>query len=367
MATFQARIEDHVGTLASADTTFMADVLTAGARLVIDRLADKSSDKIELYAVEKSDGGSGEGITAGRIISAHKNYQPARRIPIEMKARALDANSIHYALATDPVWFIEMNNGYVLPGGGTLRYIPYPTVTSGLSIIEKYPPEGYDAMILYASVRYMMRILSDLTTSTIGGLSGFSSPLSPAPPALPSFTYVNASAAIVGLAEITFTGTLTFTPPVFGGAYINIKAALGNQDVELAMGYNSELQAQLSQYSQDIQNAVAKFQEDLQEYQSGLQIKIENARLESQKLSQQAQIITDVNLQNAINSLNEQVQEYQALLGKYQIDTGIYGNQIQKESLRIQSLLSQYQLMSTNYLQILENLKKEFQSALESL
>jgi len=364
---FQTRIEDHVGTLASADTTFMTDVLTDGARVVIDYLVNKGSDKIEIYATDKADAGSGVDITSGKPFSAHKSNYPARRIPVEMKAKAADADSLHYALSTDPVWYIDKTKAYVLPGGGKVRWIDYPTVLYSDSTVTNYPPEGYDPMVLYASQRYLIRILSDLTTTTIGGITTFTTPTSIVPPASPNFTYTDAIIATVGISQINFTDSLSFTPPVFGGSYTTMDTALGNQDVELAQGYNQKIQSQLGQYSQDLQKAVADFQKDLQDYQLGLQKAIENARLESQRLTQQAQITTDTNLQNEIYTLNEQVQEYQALLGKYQAEVGNYGAQIQKESVRIQSLIAQYQLMSQNYLQILENIRKEFQLSLESL
>lgn len=365
---FQTRIEDYVGTLASADTTFMTDTLTAGARVVADYIVRKSSDKVDLYATDKTDtdGSTGIDVTGGVVISAHKSYYPARRIPVEMKAKALDGDSLHYAISTDPVWFIEKSKGYVLPGGGVLRHFVYPAVTYSDSTISNYPPSAIPAVVLYAAAQYSIRILSDLTTTTIGGIS-FTSPSLVVPPSSPSFTWTDAVAATVGMTQIGFTDELVFNPPVFTGSYTSMDTALTNQDIELGLGYNQKIQSQLNEYSQNIQKAVADFQKDLQTYQLGLQKAIENARLESQRLTQQAQITTDINLQNEINTLNEQIQEYQAQLAKYQGDISSYGTQIQKEASRIQSILGQYQLQSQNYLQILENLRKEFQLSLESL
>ena len=366
MATFQARIEDHVGTLASADTAFMTDILTDGARVVVDYLANKGSDKLEIYATDKTDAGSGIDITSGRPMSAHKSYYSANRIPVEMKAKAADEDSRHYAIATDPIWYIEKTKAYVLPGGGTIRWVDYPTVAFGDSTVSNYPPEGYDTMVLYAAMRYGIRILSDLTTTTIGGITAYTSPVI-TPPSAPSFTWTDAVAATVGLSLVSFTDSLSFTPPVFGGSYASIDTALGNQDIELGMAYNQKVQNQLNQYSQDLQNAAATFQEDLQTYQLGLQQAIEDARMGSQRLSQQAQLTNDINMQNEIYTLKEQVDEYSASLGKYQGDVGYYSSQIQGESIRIQSLIQEYQLMSQNYLQILESLRKEFQLSMESL
>ena len=198
MATFQERIEDHVGTLASADTAFMTDLLTDGARVVVDYLVNKGSDKIEVYATEKVDAGSGIEITSGKPFSAHKANYPARRIPTEMRAKAVDADSSHYAIATDPVWYIEKEKAHVLPGGGAIRWIGYPIVLHSASTISNYPPEGYEAMVLYASQRYLIRILSDLTTSTLGGITASFPASSGGVLAAPSFTYTDARADLIG-------------------------------------------------------------------------------------------------------------------------------------------------------------------------
>jgi hypothetical protein len=370
MATFQARIEDYVGVLTSPDTAFMTDSLTEGARIVIDHLASKNSDKLELYATDKvSAGGIGGGavITGGRAISAHKSNYPARRVPVEMSAQLSDADSIHYALPTDPAWYIDKTKAYVLPTSGTVRWVAYPAVAYSLSALSDFPPEGYSAVVQYAAIQYEIRLLSDLTTSTLGGITASFPSSVGGILAAPSFTYTDARVDLIGISEITFADTLTFISPVFGGSYSNIDVALSNQDTELAQGYAQKLQTQLQQYSQDLQNAVAQFQEDLQVYQTNFQRVVENARIASQRLSQQAQLTTDINLQNEINSLNEQVQEYQATLGRYNVLTSDYTAQVQKEIGRIQSLISQYQVMSQNYIIILENLRKEFQTSLESL
>lgn len=363
---FLTQVEDLIGTC--SDTTAVTDFLTAGARITADYLTNKGSDKCELYATDKADadGITGIDVTGGVVISAHKSYRKARRIPAEMKAMALDSDSIHYALATDPVWYLLKEKGYVLPGGGTLRHFLYPTVVNSESAIDNFPPQTYPTVVRYAAMQYLLRKISDLTITTMGAIS-ISIPIAITAPSAPEFSYVAALADTVGTATISFADSLEFTPPVFGGSYTTMDTALTNQDVELASGYNQKIQSQLEQYSQDLQNAVARFQEDLQEYQLGLQKAIENARLDSTRYAQQAQLTTDINLQNQINVYRSQVDEYSAILGKYQGEVSNYAARVQAEISRVQALIAQYSLMLQGHLQILENLRKEFQLSLESL
>jgi hypothetical protein len=364
MAKFQTRIEDYIGT--QSDTAALSDWLTEGARVVANAL---KPDKLELYAIDKGTigvPGSAIDITGGRPIDAHCVGYKAKLYPASEKAMLVDADSIHYAILTSPAWYMESSKAFVKPFG-IVRWFGYPTVTFDVETIVDYPSEALGAIVLYASIQGQIRRLTDLTTITIGNLVFSNISAAITPPATPSFTWTDAVVATVGLSLVSFTDSLLFTPPVFGGTYTDMNTALANQDGALAIAYSQRIQNQLNEYSQDIQNAVAKFQEDLQEYQAGLQKTIENARLESQRLSQQAQLTNDINMQNEIYTLKEQVDEYNALLGRYQGQITYYGAQVQGEVARIQTLMAQYSLMSQNYLQILESLRAEFKISLETL
>lgn len=163
MATFQNKVEDI--SVAISDTTALSSWLTQGARIVVDILADKRSDKLGLYATAKTDSGSGIGITGGRVISAHKSGYPARRIAAEDYGRATNTGSIHYATATDPAWYILETMGYVKPSGGTLRWVAYPSVAYSDSAVSNFPPEAYDAFVYYAGVQSLMRAIADSITN----------------------------------------------------------------------------------------------------------------------------------------------------------------------------------------------------------
>ena len=361
---FQTQVEDRVGTI--SDTSALTDWLTDGARIVIDYLANRRSDKLDLYATEKSDSGSGVDITGGRPISAHKSNYPARRIPVEMKARAVDADSSEYATATDPVWYVSETKGYVLPLGGTIRWAAYPAVAYNASTVSNFPPEGYPAFVLYASIQYQIRNINDLIKSTLGGLT-FTFPSTVTPPAAPSFTYTDAIADTIGTETIVFTDTLTFVAPTFGGDYTDMDTALSNQDVDLASGFGLKLKTQLEEFNEKLQNAVAEFNKDSQSHQLNLQKAIEQARINSQRLAEQAKLTTDVDLQNKINSLKKEMDEYSASLGKYQSDNQSYSIQVNKEIQRVGTLVQQYQTMSANYIEILKELRQEYKTIMETL
>lgn len=229
MSTFQARVQDLVGT--QADTAALTDWLTEGARVVVDALADKRSDKLELYATAKTYSGSGGvDVTGGRVISAHKAGYPAQRVPAEMYAETVDADSIHYGLATDPSWYILETKGYVQPSGGTLRWVAYPSVLFSASTISNFPPEAYPAVAYYAAIQSLYRDTTDLIKTTLAGI--------------------------------------TYSAPTFGGSYTNITTHLTNQDIELAKGEADKLSLQLNEYGADIQLEIQRIQALISQHQA---------------------------------------------------------------------------------------------------
>lgn len=243
MATFQERIEDLIG--AVGDTAAESDWLTEGARVVINTI---DPEKLELYATDKTDGGSGIDITNGKPIDAHKLGYRAKSYPASMKAILSDADSIHYALATSPAWYKETSKGYVLPGGGTIRWVAYPTVAYSATTIAAFPPEGYHAMVVYAAIMGQMRKITDLISTTMAGIT---------------FT-ITYTLPVIGIAS------LVYTKPTFGGVFTDITTALGNQDIELAQGHGNKTALYLQQYSADMQNELNEFNAQVQSYQMTL-------------------------------------------------------------------------------------------------
>jgi len=361
---FQTDVEDLVGS--QSDTAALTVWLTDGGRMVVDYLANKKSDKLEIYATTKTDAGSGIAITSGRPISAHKSNYRARRIHVDTKAQAADSGSIYYAVATDPVWYIDQTRGYVLPSGGTIRWVGYPTVAYSDSSISNFPPEGYEAVIYHAAIQSQIRNITDLIRTTMNGIS-FTAPTNVTPPAAPSFTWTDATGATVQLSSVSINKTLSFTPPVFGGSYTNADTALGNQDVELAQGYLNKTSNQLNQYQTDLQNQLAQFNKDAKQYDNELQEAIAQAQIDSQRVLEQARLTQDLNLQNELYDYKQDVDEYSAKLGKYAQDVQDYSAQVNEEISRIQILTGKYTSEYQGMFALLKELREEFKKIMETL
>jgi hypothetical protein len=152
MSTYKIRVEDIIG--AVSDDTALSDWLTEGARLVIKLLPEDKAERYVTTAIADLGGGTaGVSISNYRPIRAHKAGYSARRIDPGLKAQAIDSASIHLATTKDPVWYIELSKAYVLPDGGTVIGIVYPTVAHGDPTIADFPAESDEAVVLYAAIK----------------------------------------------------------------------------------------------------------------------------------------------------------------------------------------------------------------------
>ena len=125
-----------------------------------------------------------------------------------------------------------------------------------------------------------------------------------------------------------------------------------NTQKELTL-YQSRTGVELQQYSQDIQNELnefnkentlyqMEFQEAVTKFQADQQKVVEQARIDLAKAQQDAQNATNVDiankakdqelaLQNAINNMQETINNNNSLLAKFQQELGLYAQNVAKE------------------------------------
>jgi len=243
MATYKVRVEDKIGSV--GDDTALSDFLTAGAKFITNILPP---ERVIKFTTSLTDAGAGVSVVAHRILSASKSGYGAREVSQNLIASVVDSGSIHLASTTDPVWYILNGLAYVKPSGGTVIAMAYPTVAYGDSTITAFPSDLDEGVVLYACIHGRLRQMSDLTITTLGGLS------------------------------IT-----TITPPTppsaISVAYTNTDTALTNQDIELAGGHLNKVQVQISEYGAKL----SLYNGDISVYSNKIQE--ESSRL-SQRINQ---------------------------------------------------------------------------------
>uniref|UniRef100_A0A6M3XTM4 Uncharacterized protein n=1 Tax=viral metagenome TaxID=1070528 RepID=A0A6M3XTM4_9ZZZZ len=206
---FVDQINDYVGNF--TDIAALDKWLTTAAKKIIDLLP---LDKAEKYTVDVVDAGSGIAVTGHRILRVHKGGYRARLVDAGLKTQLLPTSgSIYQATTTDPTYYIEHTKCYVLPSGGTVIAILYPTVVNTDTAILAFPLELENAVILYAAIQARIQQLSTLSQTTLGGLSLATTDV-PATPLAPSFIYTNATGSIIVATTIGSLGIApTYTKP----------------------------------------------------------------------------------------------------------------------------------------------------------
>jgi chromosome segregation ATPase len=207
MSTLQDRIQDYCGTI--SDTAQLTDVLTAGAKVIVNAIPE---EKLDLYSAAITDSGSGATVSGHRLVRAHKSGYTARRVDAGLKSQVALATSMHKATTTSPVWYVENGSGYVLPSGGTIIGVAYPTVLYSDSSISSFPTEWIHGVVLYGVIQVLLSksnvaydALNALTMDTVNA---------PSAPADASFTYTDATLGTYTSTSIGSFGTApTYTKP----------------------------------------------------------------------------------------------------------------------------------------------------------
>jgi len=156
MATFQDRIVEYLGS-ADADTAAITDVLTAGAKKIVDLLP---YEKLEKIAKAIDVPAAGVAISGYRLIREKNGFRAyddsfrgCRTIPSNLAYNVTNANSLHYAPTADPICYILNQKFYVKPSDGSVDGVAYPTVLYSDSAITDFPSEWVQGVVLYGAIQ----------------------------------------------------------------------------------------------------------------------------------------------------------------------------------------------------------------------
>ena len=245
-----------------------------------------------------------------------------RKVNPILAGSADDATSIHYATATDPIYWIESDTGgdpklFVKPTPtanqpARVHHVAFPTVdVSAVSAIVNFPNEAEYLVVLYAAIKVLQNKMNEKT----GDLPNLSLPPAPIAPTL-SDNSVSFSTSVP-------TYNTQTVAPDFADAdnWLNTE-----EDSELVTSRTQIISAQLQQYQLDIQNELQKFNKENTEYQAQLQKGIKDAELSSADDSQKIQKYSS-ELQSYQAEVGAKVQDFQKVLEKHSINYQWYQSQ----------------------------------------
>jgi len=220
-----------------------------------------------------------------------------------------------------------------------------------------------------------------------------------------SNTYTEADAALNEVDTIIQDlASSSITLPILSVSYADFNTAMTNGDIELAQSYLSQIQTELSEYQAESQTAINEFTalnarrydssinhainkvdaylkrlqdiasradsvalqneakelekqvstyrlsldrytQDLNKYQADVQKLVQATQIELEQLRANAQLETDVNVQNEARTLEAQISEYQSYLSLYQAELNEHQIEVQKAISQAQ--LTQERLVET--------------------
>ena len=220
-----------------------------------------------------------------------------------------------------------------------------------------------------------------------------------------SDTYAEADAALDEVDTIIQDlASSSITLPILSVSYADFNTAMTNGDIELAQSYLSQIQTELSEYQAESQTAINEFTalnarrydssinhainkvdaylkrlqdiaaradnvalqneakdlerqvssyrlsldrytQDLNKYQADVQKLVQATQIELEQLRANAQLETDVSVQNEARTLEAQISEYQSYLNLYQAELNEHQIEVQKAITQAQ--LTQERLVET--------------------
>lgn len=368
-ASLQNRIEDYIGPNHSdmelTDwVTALSQWLTASAKELFDIIPEMMLKRVAPVAISSAT--TGTSLAGKRIFEVDVAGYPAREVPATESAKLLNVNSIHYAIPTDPVFYIKNGKLYVVMSGGltdagTIHYISAPEVTYDLTTVPYFPTEYEPLVVLGAAVRGKMRQMVD-TRSTLPSLLNLSSLSVPDTPVEPVFTYVDAAATSIAAQTVTFTGTApTYRDDVVDTELTELAALINTEeDPELA-------QAKVGQIQAIISNELNEFNEEQLEYQAKVQADMQNAQQAQRAIESAAQLETDISKTNKLQVLQKEIKAYESTLQRYSSSVQAYSADVtklvQEYSNKIQGVSADHGLM----MQELQGLQGLYQQELQLL
>jgi hypothetical protein len=357
MGTFKQQIEGLVGTI-SVDT-YLDDFLSEGAKYVINTLP-AGIFRRNAVDLTDADGTTGISVAGHKVLFAHKAGFPCKEVPASMKGVCADSTSLLKATAKSPVMYLETEKGYVLPSGGIIKAIPYPTVTNGSSSVSTaFPHELEPALVLYAAGQVKLQEVStklaalaavtNTTTTvpttisasaiTIGSLGTAPTFSAVTPPTILGDTITSLDIVATAPTAPSLSTTLTGTPPTYTAPTLSVTTELGhvetelstNQDIELALGHLNKVKGLTEEYQARVGNAVQAFTQGRVAYEADIQKDFENLHAVLAKYQSQ--------IQSYQQSVNAEVEEYQANLKKHETVGGVV---LQGYQLAIQQALDAF-------------------------
>lgn len=161
--TFIEQVEDLIGDQDSGLDTAILQYLTASAREVQSVLPPRL--KMRYGSENVLNNGNGLDIADKEAVNIERNGRSVSEVPLGNKADVVDSNSLHFATARTPIYYMQGTTLIIKPDpSGTevarLYTLSYPTVASSDTAITNMPSTAYYAVVLGAAIKFLQNVLN---------------------------------------------------------------------------------------------------------------------------------------------------------------------------------------------------------------
>ena len=408
MANFDTQIQALAGTATQSE---MDEWMSEGVKEIINVLPPKLKEKCATITVLDNSAttldmdGVGDILHVTRENADSGYYTPCRKIPSMYGDLSNDSSDIiHYATATDPVYWIDSNSLdastlFVKPTPTAAQnakayHISYPTVdASAASVIANFPDEAEYLVVLYSACKVLQNKMNEKSAS----LPTISLPVAPVVPTITTVSYTDYTSPTISVASVLQTTDYpSYTSPKVGGATESLTASidgttsnqLGNEDdwidyskwfqalsemieddedVELASAQIEKIKTYLSSYNMAMQDELNTFNEAAAKFQALVQKATTDANYQMQKNLKEAELLQNQRGNKAVKDMEGVMQTNNQNLAKFQQESALYASRVnesvQRFSSELQKHTTDYQWLQGQYVQ----LKADYQQGLQML
>ena len=164
MATLSAQIQALTGT--NVDETQLNQFCEDGVRELVNIFPQelKNMCYTKNTFTSAAAGSEAETIASKHIGSVYAGTVKCREIDPKDKYKAADSSSMHFATATDPVYYVEGGKLNILPASSSGIYylIADPSINAdGVSAIANFPNEAEYLVVMYAAIKNLEHLSVD--------------------------------------------------------------------------------------------------------------------------------------------------------------------------------------------------------------
>jgi hypothetical protein len=161
--TFIEQVEDLIGDQNSGLDTAILQYLTASAREVQSILPPTL--KMRYGSENVLNNADGLDISDKEVVNIELNGRSVFEVPLGNKADVIDANSLHFATARTPVYYMQGTKIIIKPDPSVsaparLYTLSYPTVSSSDTTISNMPSTAYYAVVVGAAIKFLQNVLN---------------------------------------------------------------------------------------------------------------------------------------------------------------------------------------------------------------